>query len=123
MESIFDDILRESHDIDYLSPKNTSDSSFPEDPFLIERIERIKNEAKNEARIEFCNVYMKNELYYQEQLKSLVYQLHTEQEKNKMLTDSCYTISKLAKEYKDKYEILLKDLTGKTSKKKIKIND
>jgi hypothetical protein len=69
--------------------------------------------SKNEAKIEFSNVYMKNELFYQEKFRAFACQLHIEREKNKKLTDSCYLISRLAKEYKDKYEILLKQTTSK----------
>ena len=106
MQSIFGDILDDTTDI---SPKMTS-GSFSENDYFIQQ---IKDEAKNEAKIEFSNVYMKNELFYQEKFRAFACQLHIEREKNKKLTDSCYLISRLAKEYKDKYEILLKETTSK----------
>ena len=106
MQSIFGDILNDSTDI---SPKMTS-GSFSEHEYFIQQ---IREEAKNEAKIEFSNVYMKNELFYQEKFRAFACQLHMEREKNKKLTESCYIISKLAKEYKDKYEVVLTELKKK----------
>lgn len=109
MESgIFDDILNDKIDI---TPKYFSCNNILDDIL----IEQIRSDAKMEARLEFCSIYMKNEAYYQSHIQSLTEQLLVERNKNKSLSNSCLLFSSLLKEYKEKYDILIK----KCIKKKI----
>jgi hypothetical protein len=100
MEGIFDDILNDKTDI---TPKYTCNNFL--DNILIEQ---IKYEAKMEAKMEFCSVYMNNELYYQNHVKCLTEQLLLEREKNKKLSESFIIFSTFLKEYKEKYEFLVR---------------